>query len=271
LGLGILLSTFIFMLVSNIPSSSMLYDYGWRIAFMFGAALSIIIYFLRKNLYETSDFMALIQQPMNLKAKKHFISSIAIGVLLVAPAAILTTQLFLFLPSYASTYLGMSKNILSDHIFYGSCIMILGCLFGGLVSDRVNKKILFCFLLLLICLLSYIFYNQLTDGHLNTLLLMLIFAFFGMLASTYTVIIAEISQANFRCRSIGLSYNLSYSIFSAPIPALSVLILDSTNLIMLPFWLIALSSIIGIIGTVATLSIWKNINQHQTLTCNQTI
>ncbi|WP_440616260.1 hypothetical protein [Cysteiniphilum sp. 6C5] len=122
----------------------------------------------------------------------------------------------------------------------------------------------------LICLFSYIFYNQLIDGYLNTLLLMLIFAFFGMLASTYTVIIAEISQANFRCRSIGLSYNLSYSIFSAPVPALSILILDSTNLIMLPFWLIALSSIIGIIGTVATLSIWKNIKQHQTLAYNQT-
>ncbi len=248
LGLGIMLSTFVFMVISYIPVSNPLYEYGWRIAFLFGAALSILIYFLRKGLYETPEFLAFKKEYAIKNNKIKHTKNIVIGILLVAPAAMLTTQLFLFLPSYAETYLTIDKKLVSDLIFYGSCVMIFSCFLGGIISDYVNKKLFFCCLTIATSILGHLFYSNLINGFISAFTLMLIFALFGMMASTYTVIIAEMTHIGFRCRSIGLSYNISYSIFSAPIPALSVVILDKYGFTMLPFWLISGSTVLGIIG-----------------------
>jgi hypothetical protein len=62
------------------------------------------------------------------------------------------------------------------------------------------------------------------------------------------VIIANSFAIDFRCRGVGLTYNLSYSIFSAPVPALSVYLLNRYDNLLTPVWLLMVSILISLVG-----------------------
>ncbi|MBK2126266.1 MFS transporter [Fangia hongkongensis] len=251
LSVGILLSSFVYMMLSSFTKGSFVFDHAWRIAFLIGGILTLVIYILRKTLYETPEFLDY-QKNMQSKGavKEPKGRNIIASMLIVAAPAMLTTQFFLFLPSYLNSYFSYSNKLIGDMLFSGSIIMILGCIIGGFMSDYVKKRMLYTTSILMIAILAIVFYQRANEGHLSIALFMTISFLFGILASTYTVIIANSFSTGFRCRGIGLSYNLSYSVFSAPIPALSIYLIDMFKMTTLPIIFILAGIAISLIGFV---------------------
>ena len=236
LSIGILLTSLVYMLLNYIPETSFLYGQRWRIAFFIGAILSFLTYRLRKSLYETQAFANFqkARQTPTPRNDRNILYLVIASIFIIAFAAMIMTQLFLFLPIFLKNYSSFNIQEISTLLFIGSMVMIAGCLFGGLVSDYLNKKVLFIILIIILLLLCLYFYRQIHQRELSKHIFATICFFFGMLASTYTVIVANLFNVDFRCRGIGLSYNLSYLLFSAPIPALSIYLIAYFQNNMLP-------------------------------------
>ena len=71
---------------------------------------------------------------------------------------------------------------------------------------------------------------------------------YGMLPSTYPVMLVKAYPVGFRCRGVGVSYNIDYSLFSAPIPALTVWLINKFNNPFVPYWFLLISFIITLVG-----------------------
>ena len=252
LSIGILLTSLVYMLLSYIPETSEFYGYRWRIAFIIGAILSCLTYRLRKSLYETPDFESF-QQSRKTPTPRNYgniVYLLVSSICIIAFVAMTMTQMFLFLPTFLSSYFGFHAQAISSLLFTGSIIMIAGCLLGGLISDYLNKKVLFVMLIIILLSLYLYFYRQIHQSQLPQYSFAMICFFFGMLASTYTVIIAKLFTVDFRCRGIGLSYNFSYLVFSAPMPALSIYLISHFGNNMLPLWMLIIAAVISFIGLV---------------------
>jgi MFS family permease len=251
LSIGILLTSLVYAGLSHIPQDSEFYQQSWRIAFLIGALLSCLTYLLRKKLYETRAFLTFKQNPSAEPAINNQYSRLRqsmAGILIIAAIAMLMTQLFLFLPSYLGEYVGVDKQTIGDLLLRGSLIMIVGCIVGGLLSDYLDKQLMFISLLVILGGFCIYFYQQASQGQLATSAFNMICFMFGMIPATYSVIIANSFAIDFRCRGVGLTYNLSYSIFSAPVPALSVYLLNRYDNLLTPVWLLMVSILISLVG-----------------------
>jgi MHS family proline/betaine transporter-like MFS transporter len=134
---GILTAT----IVSYIVKSSIVPDYAWRFAFLLGFGLSILGYFVRKELTETPEFKKIRSNNSNKtplltglrKYKLEAFATLAIG----ATAGVNIYYIIIFLPTYLKNTLGMELSHLPTVTTI--CLLLFSPLCGWL-SDKYGKS-----------------------------------------------------------------------------------------------------------------------------------
>jgi MHS family alpha-ketoglutarate permease-like MFS transporter len=201
-------------------TDTQLHEWGWRIPFTFGAILSIVALYLRKNLHETTAFE-------NLKVKESKKKG-TLKELLKHPKALITvigltlggTLAFYTYTTYMQKFLvntvHMSKEQSTLLSFF--TLFIFACLqpLFGMLSDKIGRRPLLIafgisgtiFTVPLLTLLSHT-----TNQWQAFLILMFALVIVSGYTSINAVVKAELFPAEVRALGVGLPYAITVAIF----------------------------------------------------------
>ncbi|AJI57694.1 major Facilitator Superfamily protein [Francisella philomiragia] len=248
LSIGIMMTSLVLFVLNHFTSQSFIENYGWRIGFFIGACFTFILFFLRKNIVDVPRVVEALDKPRS--ENSLFIVKVIVGIALVACIAMLTTQLYMFLPAYKQMYI-ISDFDVSSILLTGSIVSAISCLVGGFISDYVSKTKMMSLLIILSIALTPVFYKNIIAGESIYSYFILLSIIYGFFAPTYNVIITNFFRLEYRCRGYGIAYNLGYLIFSAGIPALTISLIATTNDLLVPVYLIVFAGAISFFGIAA--------------------
>ncbi len=248
LSLGILLTSFIYFVMSEYTSKEFLNDYGWRVAFLIGAIITFCIYLFRKSITESEEFIS--NKGVDKETSMNFCKKIVVGIMLVAGVAMLVTQFYMFLPSYCTEFMKDTNVEVSSMLLIGSIVMTPACLLGGFISDYVSKRKMMGIILVILLALVPLFYKSMVEGRDVIYIFMTISLLMGLLAPTYNVIIKDFFSPSYRCRGLAVSYNFGYLIFSTPMPIVTILLIQKYSNIYAPSYMVIIAILVSLIGLV---------------------
>ena len=136
-----------FALVSQLPESEFM-SWGWRVPFLISIVLVGVGLWIRLNLEETAAFRQLkaknevVRMPIVEIFKYHrrpFFTAVGLKISEIAYASIAGV----FIMSYATTTLGLSRGLVLNGVFIASFVALFSIPLFGWMSDKVGRKIMF--------------------------------------------------------------------------------------------------------------------------------
>ncbi|MEK9283694.1 MULTISPECIES: MFS transporter [unclassified Bradyrhizobium] len=241
-------------ILSEVMPADTVAAWGWRIPFFVGCLIIPLIFFLRRTLQETPEFLAMKKHPT---AAQVFSSAVANWriVILGMMIAILTTTTFYFVTVYTPTF---GKNVLKlsthDALLVTLLVAVTNFIWnpvGGAVSDRIGRKPV---LLTIACLSLVTAYPALhwlvaapTFGKLLAVEMMFSF-YFGVYSGTMLGALVEIVPAHVRTTCFSLAFALAAALFGTFTPFASTWLIERTGDKASPgFWLM-FAAVLGIIA-----------------------
>lgn len=228
---GVLLATFVGHIV-KIPS---LPEYSWRIAFLFGFILSLIGFFIRQNLKETTTFTSykikeVAQNRLSFLSamKKYWLECVA-TFFIASTSGVNIYFLSVYLPGYI-------KDILSIEIGYlnSIAILIIAILIPifGLASDKFGRlKVLISGNLLLMLYPVVLFSLGYFRPNFSTLaVIMVTYAvIFSIYCGAMNTFLTEIFPAHNRYTCSAFSYSMGMALIGGTTPMVASLIKEYSN------------------------------------------
>ena len=210
-------------------TEAQLRTWGWRIPFLIGAALAIVVMFVRRGLRETDDFIAArkigLQKESSLKALAKYPRE----VMLVVGLTMGGTTAFYTYTTYMQKFLKLSVGLNDDQttlVTAGTLIfaLILQPIYGAL-SDRIGRKpVLIWFGVMgTLCTIPLLDALQATK---SVAVAFLLIAAAWMIVAGYTsinaVVKAELFPTKVRATGVGLPYAVTVSIFGGTAESLAL-------------------------------------------------
>lgn len=245
--LGIVMTSTMYYILSRIDIEQYTSIESWRIAFLIGVGLTCASFIFRKTLKET-DIFKQCDMINNVNGIVLNNKNTIACILILSGVAMLTTQLVIFMPTYLTNYISLEKEVVGNILLISSLLMIPSCILSGLLSSHINKQKLFTIYMVILSFSMLLMYSFSNEIHLMIIFIMISSIIYGMLPSTYPVILAKAFSIKSRCKGIGFSYNMAYSIFSAPIPATIVWLLSLYNSPFILYFLLLVSFFISAVG-----------------------
>lgn len=252
---GTLLGSIAATLTTSSLSQNSLYQWGWRLPFIFGGLAIIIGVYFRRMVDEPLIFKNTIMQGDTadkpfLEAFLNHKKSMALIMGMNAQLAVLSYMAIVYMPTYLSSILGLPINIalLINTISIFSLILLIP-LFGW-ISDTVGRKPVLIFSILGIILFVYPAYwminnkNYLMIGIGQSILILLAAAMMGAGPS------AMIEQVPTRLRFVASSipYNLIICILGGTAPLMATYLIHETGNILSPSLYLLACSIISLVA-----------------------
>jgi MFS transporter, MHS family, shikimate and dehydroshikimate transport protein len=145
--IGLVLATLVFALVSRMPDADFA-AYGWRIPFLISIVLLVVGTFVRWRLPETPVFEelrnrdGLAANPVGEAISsntKEFLIAVGLKISEVSWVYMLTV----FVVVYATTKLGLPKQMMLDAVMYAALLELVSLPLFGLIADRIGRRPLF--------------------------------------------------------------------------------------------------------------------------------
>jgi MFS transporter, MHS family, alpha-ketoglutarate permease len=212
------------LLVARVDDAAM-HQWGWRAAFVLGAVLSLVGFWIRRSSQETrSAEQQAAPRPRLFEAlRTHPKESLLIcGITTGATIAYYTWTSYL--PTYAQVNVGFDKG---DSLLIGTVSLAFFALLqplGGMLSDRVGRKPLLLTFSVGFAVLCVPLLNSITDSFASLLLVQCA----GMVLLTgYTSVAAavnaEVFPARVRASGIGFPYSATVALFGGTAPYMGTL------------------------------------------------
>jgi MFS transporter, MHS family, citrate/tricarballylate:H+ symporter len=232
----------------------------WRIPFFIGCLIIPFIFFLRRTLEETPEFLAMKKHPSTSEVFRSAMINWRI-IILGMMVAVLTTTTFYFVTVYTPTF---GRNVLKlssqDALLVTLLVAVTNFFWnpvGGAVSDRVGRKPV---LLTIACLSFVTTYPALhwlvsapTFGKMLAVEMMFSF-YFGVYSGTMLGALVEVVPKHVRTTCFSLAFALAAGLFGTFTPFASTWLIDQTGDKASPgFWLMCAAAL----GIFATLTIYR--------------
>jgi len=233
----------------------------WRIPFFIGCLIIPFIFFLRRTLEETPEFLAMKKHPSTSEVFRSAAVNWKI-ILLGMMIAVLTTTTFYFVTVYTPTF---GRNVLKltsqDALLVTLLVAVTNFIWnpvGGAVSDRLGRKPV---LLTIACLSLVTAYPALhwltaapTFGKMLTVEMMFSF-YFGIYSGTMLGALVEIVPAHVRTTCFSMAFALAAGLFGTFTPFASTWLINHTGDSASPgFWLMCAA----VLGITATLVVYRD-------------
>ncbi|SIO19038.1 MFS transporter, MHS family, citrate/tricarballylate:H+ symporter [Bradyrhizobium erythrophlei] len=227
-----------FILSEAMPGDTFLDSIGgiakWRIPFLVGCIIIPVIFFLRRTLEETPEFLKMKKHPT---ANEVFASAIANWriVVLGMMIAVLTTTTFYFITVYAPGFGKELKLSASDTLLVTLLVAVTNFIWnpvGGAVSDRLGRKPVLVTIATLSFLTAYPALHWLaaapTFGKLLAVQMMFSF-YFGVYSGTMLGCLVEIVPAHVRTTCFSIAFALAAALFGTFTPYISTQLIKWTG------------------------------------------
>jgi MFS transporter, MHS family, alpha-ketoglutarate permease len=207
------------LLLQLLLSDEQMHVWGWRIPFAIGAMLSIVAFYIRNNLHETSAFSAVQRNP-GVRSPTIELFNYPRAILTVVGLTMGGTLAFYTYTTYMQKFLvnslGFAKQEATMFSFFSLLIFAgLQPLFGKL-SDRIGRKPLLVGFGITGTLFTIPIFLLMSGTSSRTLIFLLIILSL-IIVSGYTsinaVVKAELFPARVRALGVGLPYAISVAIF----------------------------------------------------------
>jgi len=222
---GQLIASGLGAILANALSETQMGSWGWRIAFGFGALLSLVGFIIRAGAHET---LADVDDMRTGKTKRPGIfdailhypkqSLLIVGITIAGTIAYYTWTTYL--PTYANTYAGIPK---ATALTVGTISLVFFLILqpiAGMVSDRVGRKPLLIIFAAAFVLLTVPGLSALNGGGFGRLLLVQCVGmiFLSLYTSIAAAVNAETIPSRVRASGIGFPYSLSVALFGGTAP-----------------------------------------------------
>jgi len=234
--LGILAATAINLLLQSTLSASQMESYGWRVAFMLGALLTILILVLRRKLPDTAIFEQLKDKQRHLvlpivevikKTPWQLIRIIA----LTAVGAALYYTAFVYISTYLLEVTHLEKEVILQ--IQSICIisMLLLVPLFGILCDRLGRRRSMLLISLSTLLLILPCFRFLEQGKLLPIVLAMgVLTLISSLEQASTsVTVVENFPARLRYSGISFGYNIGLALFGGTAPFIATTLIQSTH------------------------------------------
>lgn len=243
---GIVLGSVVHASIITLLSNEQMQVFGWRIPFIMGGVFGLLSYLLRRELHESSQFLAIehsIEKFPIVTVFKNQFSFVLAGTFIAAMCAVIVTSLFLFTPAYFTEILHLPAN---SFVWERTIAIALGSamsVFFGYLTDIVSVRKLVMVLCITTGLcaypifLIYVSYPQYywVSFAASSLLL-------GFSAGIIPRLLSELFPTSIRYSGIAVSYNLGFALFGGLTPFISLTLIYYTGSITIPaLYLIAVA------------------------------
>ena len=234
--------------------------WGWRVPFFVGCMIVPFLYYIRRSLQETPEFLRRVHRPTTQEIFRSLIANIG-TVLLGMLMVVMTTVSFYFITVYTPTF-GRSVLKLSetDSLIVTFCVAVSNFIWlpiMGAVSDRVGRKpVLLIFSILTVLtaypVLAWLIAN-ISFGNMLIALLWLSFLY-GSYNGAMVVALTEVVPAHLRTTGFSLAYSLATALFGGFTPVVATWVIERTGNRAAPgLWL----AFAGLCGLGATLALYR--------------
>lgn len=251
---AIFVAAIIGFILSEMMPPDVVAAWGWRIPFFIGCLIIPFLFFLRRTLEETPEFLAMKKHPT---ASEVFASALANWriVVLGMMIAVLTTTTFYFVtvytPTFGRTVLKLSTQ---DALLVTLLVAVTNFIWnpvGGAVSDRVGRKPVLITIAVLSFVTAYPALHWLvaapTFGKMLAVEMMFSF-YFGVYSGTMLGCLVEIVPKHVRTTCFSMAFALAAGLFGTFTPFAATLLIQHTGDKASPAYWLMCAAALGIIG-----------------------
>jgi len=238
---GVLLGSIVASVMYHFMTIDALERWGWRLSFELGMISVIFAFWIRKNIVESGQFQEIKEKidikrsPVRIVLKKSFKSIIHVGLMNMF-VSINFYLLFVWMPSYLQIFLlkPAASTLLINSL--ALAVLIVFTPLSGLVADKIGEKFAIIASTLSIFLLVYpLFLLLRVDNLWIVLLVQVIFAI--CLSSIEGILSASMAKrfpVQLRLSGLGISYNISTSLFGGTAPLICSFLIKKTSFLSIP-------------------------------------
>ncbi|ACL57713.1 MFS transporter [Methylobacterium nodulans] len=235
-------------------------SWGWRVPFFIGCLIVPFLFYIRRSLEETQEFLHRKHRP---SVGEIFASLgrnwriVLLGMLLVVMTTVSFYTITVYTPTFGKSVLKLSAT---DSLIVTFCVAVSNFFWlpvMGALSDKIGRKPILLVFSALTLLTAYpaLAWLVANTSFANMLIVLLWLSFlYGSYNGAMVVALTEIVPAHVRTAGFSLAYSLATALFGGFTPLISTWLIEETGNRAAPaFWL----AFAGACGLVATLLVYR--------------
>jgi len=257
---AIVVAALIGFTLNRTMSGAAIAAWGWRIPFFIGCLLVPFLFYIRRSLEETEEFLARRHRPGTAEVYRSMVANwriVLAGMLLVVMTTVSFYLITVYTPTYGRAVLKLGE---ADSLVVTLCVGLSNLLWlpvMGAVSDRIGRKPVLIAFTLVTLLTAYPVLSWLvlepSFGRMLAALLWLSFLY-GSYNGAMVVALTEVVPAAVRTAGFSLAYSLATALFGGFTAAICTWLIQATGNKAAPaLWM----SFAAACGLAATLVIYR--------------
>ncbi|MCW8410462.1 MHS family MFS transporter [Legionella sp. PATHC035] len=226
--LGLVISIAVFLIFSALPSEKFL-AWGWRIPFLLSFVVFLVGLYIRLQIMESKVFVAASKnkRPPKIPAlellRSHFKNFLlAIGARLIESSSFYILTVFVL--SYGTYNLHLSKTLLLYAVMVGSIFEMLLIPYFGMISDRIGRRPVYICGALLMGLFAFPFFWMLQSKSPHLIFFAVIFGMCGphaMMHGAQAAFYSELFKTRIRYSGTAIAYHISAALSGGLTPLIA--------------------------------------------------
>ena len=237
-------------------NDSQMSRWGWRIPLLAGSALLPLLYFMRKRLEETPEFLAQTSRPGPRDILQSLVRNwrlVALGMLMATMTTVSFYLVTTYTPTYGNTVLHLSPISGLEVTLCVGALNLLVLPISGALSDRIGRRAPLIACTVMALLTAYPAMQFLVRapsiGRLLGVELWLAFLY-ASYNGAMAVYLTEIMPAEVRTTGFALAYSLATAIFGGFTPAISTYIIRVTQNPAMPGAWLSFAAMCGLTAVI---------------------
>ncbi|QCI97626.1 MFS transporter [Agrobacterium larrymoorei] len=231
--------------------------WGWRVPFFIGCAIVPFLFYIRRSLEETKEFIERPHRPTSNEIFRTVVKNwkiVLLGMMMVVMTTVSFYTITVYTPTFGKTVLKLSET---DSLIVTFCVALANLFWlpvMGALSDRIGRRGILAFFSGLTLLTAYPVLAWLvaapTFGKMLAALLWLSFLY-GSYNGAMVVALTEIVPKDVRTTGFSLAYALATALFGGFTPLVSTWLIEVTGNHAAPGMWMAFAGLCGLLATIA--------------------
>jgi metabolite-proton symporter len=222
------------VLSAKLPPEKML-AWGWRVPLLLGCVIIPFLFWLRRSLQETDEFIARKRRPSTPEILRSLTANwriVVIGIMMVTMTTVSFYMITAYTPTFGNSVLHLANL---DSLIVTLCVGASNLFWlpvMGALSDRIGRRpLLFIFtILMLVTAYPAMLWLVAAPSFTRLLTVELWLSFtFGSYNGAMVVFLTEIMPIDVRTSGFSLAYSLATAVFGGFTPAISTYLIHLTG------------------------------------------